>query len=382
MAKENLKKNEKAAPKATQPAGNPILEVGSAKPVKNPVRCGIVGLGRIGWCHHAQTISQHGGFELTAVCDVEAERRDEAKAAANCATYARFEELLADKNIELVIVATQSVDHEAMTIAALKAGKHVLCEKPAAQGAAGVKRMIAAAKKSGTLLTMHHNYRLNPEFLYVREVMQSGILGKIVRMKRSHQGFARRNDWQVLRKYGGGMTGNWGIHLVDACLQLLDSPVQDVWGDVKQVFNPGDAEDDIKAIIRGTSGMTLDIDMNSTNAAPEPSWVVAGDCGTLWLDGKTAHIKFFERKKLPKLAVNDLHLALGRAYGVQPNPDLIPWQEREEAIVPKKKYASFYDNLFDAIRKQKPLLIEPESALRTYEVLDKIRKGSRFAPGK
>ncbi len=76
MAKESTQK-------ATQPAGNPIFEVGSAKPVKSPIRCGIVGLGRIGWCHHAQTISQHGGFELAAVCDVEAERLDEAKALAN-----------------------------------------------------------------------------------------------------------------------------------------------------------------------------------------------------------------------------------------------------------------------------------------------------------
>ena len=375
-------KKSSAKSKATQPAGNPIFEVGKTQKVKNPIRCGIVGLGRIGWAHHAQTIKQHGGFELVAVCDIMEERRAEAKADFDCATYETLDELLRDENVELVIVATQSVDHEAMSIAALKAGKHVLCEKPAAGSAKGIKRMMAAAKKSGTLLTMHHNYRLNPEFLYVREVIKSGIIGKPIRMKRSHQAFNRRNDWQVLRKYGGGMTGNWGIHLVDACLQLLDSPVQDVWGDVKHVFNPGDAEDDIKAIIRGESGMTLDIDMNSTNAAPEPSWVVAGDCGTLWLQGKTAHLKFFERKKLPQLKVNDLPYAIDRKYGVMPDPDNIPWQEREEEIAPKKKYPTFYDNLFDAIRKDKELLVTPESALRTYEVLDAIRKGGPFAPVK
>ncbi len=367
--------------KTAQP-GNPILEVGSAKKVKNPVRVGIVGLGRIGWSHHAQALMQHGGFEVVAVCDIEAARLDEAKAATGCATYTRFEDLLKDEAVELVIVATQSIDHEPMSIAASKAGKHVLCEKPAAQSAAGIKRMIAAAKKAGMVLTMHHNYRLNPEFLYVREVIQSGILGQVIRIKRRNQGFGRRNDWQVLRKYGGGMTGNWGIHLVDQCLQLLDSDVADVWGDVKQVFNPGDAEDDIKAIIRGASGMTLDIDMNSANAAPEPSWVVAGNCGTLWIQGGKAHLKFFDPKKLPKITVNDQHFAHERKYGVQPNPDAIPWQEREEEIAPKKKYPSYYDNLFDAIRKGKELVVEPESALRTYEVLDRIRKGSPFAPPK
>lgn len=368
--------------KSAQPAGNPLFDVGSAKAVKNPIRCGVVGLGRIGWSHHAQVIMQHSAFELVAVCDGEAERRVEAQQAADCAAYERLEDLLQDDAVELVIVATQSIDHEPMTIQALKAGKHVLCEKPAAQSAGGIRRMIAAANKADRRLTMHHNYRLNPEFLYVREVIQSGILGQVFRIKRRNQGFGRRNDWQVLRKYGGGMTGNWGIHLVDQCLCLLDSEVADVWGDVKQVFNPGDAEDDIKALIRGASGMTLDIDMTSANAAPEPSWVVLGTQGTLWIQGGKAHLKYFAPKQLPRLKVNDLPYAIGRQYGVIPGPDAVPWQEIEAETVPQKKYPSFYDNLFDAIRKGKKLVVEPDSALRTYAVLDRIRKGSRFAPSK
>jgi predicted dehydrogenase len=242
--------------------------------------------------------------------------------------------------------------------------------------------MIGAARKADRVLTMHHNYRLNPELLYVKEVMKSGVLGKVFRMKRRAQSFARRNDWQTLRKYGGGMTGNWAVHLVDGCLQLLDSPVQDVWGDVKHVFNPGDAEDDIKAVIRAESGMTVDIDMTSVNAAPEPTWVVAGNRGTLWIQGRTAHIKYYDPRELPRLKVNDLHYAIDRQYGVMPEPDHIPWQQREEPVRPQNSYPSFYDNLFDGIRKGKKLIVQPESALTTYEVLDKIRKGSPFEPGK
>jgi predicted dehydrogenase len=374
MAKETAKK--------AQTAGNPFLEVGSTKKVKKPIRCGIVGLGRIGWEHHAQIIMQHGGFELVAVCDLEEDRLQEAKQAVNCATYTRLEEMLKDEVVELVVVATPSIEHELMTIQALKAGKHVLCEKPAARSAAGIRRMIAAAKKSGTVLTMHHNYRLNPEFLYVREKIESGVLGQVLRIKRRSQSFGRRNDWQVLSKYGGGMTGNWGIHLVDQCLCLLDSEVQDVWGDVKHIINPGDAEDDIKAIIRGTSGMTLDIDMTTANAAPEPSWVVMGTTGTLWIQDGKAHLKYFDPKKLPHADPNDLHYAIDRKYGVVPGPDKIPWQQKEEAIKPKKKHPSFYDNLFGAIREQQPLLVEPESALRTYRMLDLVRKDSPFAPPK
>jgi scyllo-inositol 2-dehydrogenase (NADP+) len=340
MAKEPVKK----PVKSVAAAGNPLLYVGSRKRVKNPIGCGLVGLGRIGWEHHAQIIQRHGGFTLVAACDLEEDRLEEAKQALNCATYRCLGGMLEDEAVELVIIATPSIEHEAMTIQSLKSGKPVLCEKPAARSAAGIRRMIAAAKKSGTVLTMHHNYRLNPEFLYVREKIASGVLGQVLRIKRRNQGFGRRNDWQVLSKYGGGMTGNWGIHLVDQCLCLLDSPVQDVWGDVKHIFNPGDAEDDIKAIIRGKSGMTLDIDMTSANAAPEPSWVVMGTSGTLWIQDGKAHLRYFDPAKLPQVDPNDLPYAIDRKYGVVPGPDKIPWRQKAEAIKPKQKCSSFYDN--------------------------------------
>jgi predicted dehydrogenase len=194
------------------------------------------------------------------------------------------------------------------------------------------------------------------------------------------QSFSRRNDWQTLRKYGGGMTGNWGIHLVDTCLRLLDSEVTDVWGDVKQVFNPGDAEDDIKAIIQGKSGMTLDIDMTSANAAPEPGWVVMGDCGTLWSEGGGARLKYFDPKELPPLEANDVPYAVGRKYGVSTGDDPIPWKERGEPMKPRETYPSYYDKLYDALRKGGEPPVTVESALQTYEVLDAIRRGSRFAP--
>src|SRR6185503_21003628 len=95
----------KSARTAAQPAGNPLFEVGSAKPVKNPIRVGIAGLGRIGWCHHAQIVMEHGGFQLAAVCDLETSRVEEAKAASGCATYKNFADLVRDDAVELVVVA-------------------------------------------------------------------------------------------------------------------------------------------------------------------------------------------------------------------------------------------------------------------------------------
>jgi scyllo-inositol 2-dehydrogenase (NADP+) len=358
--------------------GNPAFDVGglAGTEIKNPIRCGVIGLGRIGWEHHSKIMQQHNGFKLVAVCDLEDSRIAEAKAATGCAGYKCFEELLKDKNVELVVVATQSKDHERMAIAASKAGKHVLVEKPSSDSAKGIDRMIAAAKKAKRLLTMHHNYRLNPEYLVTREVIESGKLGEVFRIKRTVNGFARRNDWQTLKKYGGGMTGNWGVHLVDAGLQLMDPKISFVWASIKHIINPGDAEDDIKAIIQDRKGVVLDIDMTSADASKRPTWIVNGTCGTFWMADNKGYIKYFDPKKIRKLKPIDLHLALERKYGVQPGPDVIPWQEEEFEIKPAKQYESYYDNLYLAVRKGKKLMVEPESARRTYDVLDRMKKSA------
>lgn len=365
--------------KVAQPVGNPGFDVGSLKAskIREPIRCGIVGLGRIGWSHHAQIQQQHPGFELVAVCDREPDRIAEAVEASGCRGYRTLAPLLKNEAVELVVVATPSKFHEPMALKALAAGKHVLVEKPSALRVSGIDAMIRAARKAGTLVTMHHNYRLNPEYLTVREIIDAGTLGEVFRIKRTANGFGRRNDWQVLRKYGGGMTGNWGVHLVDQGVQLLGAPVVHVWGSVHHLFNPGDAEDDIKAIIEGKNGVVIDVDMTSVDASKRPSWIVCGTRGTLWIQDGKIHLKYTS-KRVPKLEPIDTHLALGRKYGVQPKPDPIKWKEEVREVRPRKRYDSYYDNLYKAVRDGAPLLVSPESARDTYDVLDRIKKGSGF----
>ena len=348
----------KGVKRVAQPAGNPSFDVGGMKGRKivDPIRCGIVGLGRIGWSHHAQIQQQHPGFELVAVCDRESDRIAEAVEASGCTGYRTLAPMLKSERVELVVVATPSRFHEPIALRVLQAGKHVLVEKPAALKVAGIDKMIRAARRAAD----------QPE--------NCGV----VFIKRTVNGFARRNDWQVLRKYGGGMTGNWGVHLVDQGVQLLGAPVKHVWGSVHHLFNPGDAEDDIKAIIEGKNGVIIDVDMTSVDASVRPSWIVCGTRGTLWIQDGQIHLKYIHAKRLPKLEPIDTHLALGRKYGAQPEPDRISWREEVREVKPRKRYESYYDNLYRAVREGAPLLVSPESARDTYDVLDRIKKGSGF----
>jgi len=345
-----------------------------------PIRCGIVGLGRIGWGSHAQNILRHPGFKLAAVCDLEPSRLAEAKAAAPaCATYTRYPEMLKNKDVEFVVVASQTKDHVRRSRMALEAGKHVLVEKPTARTPQAIDRLAALARKKRKLFTIHHNYRLNGEALFVKETIDSRVLGRVFRIRCHKLGFARRNDWQTLKKYHGGMIGNWGVHLVDMSLQLVNSRVKTVWGTANHIINPGDAEDDVKAIVELENGVVLDIELTSACAYSGPSWVVCGTQGTMWVQNKEAHFKTFDPKKLRRLKAADMHMMPTRKYGLTDGSrDQIPWKEKTVPAKPQGKYPGYYQRLYASIRQGKPLFVSPESARVTYDVLARIRRGTGF----
>ncbi len=338
-----------------------------------PVRAMVVGLGRIGWDFHAKKISANDKFELTAAVETLAERRKEAQETYGCATFATLKDALKGADAELAVICTRSADHADQTIAALKAGLHVLVEKPAAMSVAEMDRMIAAAKKAGKVLTVHQSGRGSSALHFIRETIDSKILGKVFWIRHSNQTFFRRNDWQQLKRYGGGYLNNNGVHAVDSVMRLIDAPIQDVWGDLKHTVTAGDADDWLKVVIRGQNGRVIEVEQSYACAFAQPMWLVCGTTGTLQsMDGKTAEIKYFDPKKAPKLSV-DPRAPVNRQYG---NDDRLPWQEKTVQMKPKSKYPDFYDDLYRSIRNRKKPLVTAESVRDTTAVLDAVRKKS------
>jgi scyllo-inositol 2-dehydrogenase (NADP+) len=323
------------------------MEASMAAKRRGPISMAVVGLGRAGWDIHVDAIRGRKDFRLTEAVDLEKSRVEEARAEFGCRTFLSFKQFLRESEAELIVIATQSKDHAPMSIAALATGKHVLVEKPMAVSLRETDRVLAAAKKSKGLFTIHQSARWSADFLHIRQVMKSRVLGDIFAIKRGQFSYGRRNDWQVLRKYGGGNLNNNGVHAVDQVVQLLDSPVKDVFGDLQCILNPGDTEDHIKVIIRAESGMVA--------------------------DGKKSRLRY-HAQKLPRLRPIDKHLVPTRRYGTG---EKIAFKEEEvPSSAPAKK--EYYDCLYDSIRKGKPLAVTPESVRPTMYVLQHARKGTMF----
>jgi len=354
----------------------------SATPkAEGPVKVAIAGLGRAGWAIHAEALKPRSDFQVVAAIDQVPERRKEAEATfPGCKAYEDWKTFLKEKNgAELVVIATQSVAHGPMSIEALAAGLHVLVEKPMAMNTKEADKMIAAAKKAKRILTIHQNYRAHPEFNHLKHILQSGILGRIVLIKNSSVNFARRNDWQTLRKYGGGTLNNTCPHTIDQCLQLLGSPVADVWGDLQIGVTAGDAEDHVKVLIRGKNGTVVDMEVTAVCAVKQPQYLIQGTLGTLVSDGSEFLIKYLDPAKLKPLKVVETMAVPDRKYGVI-GGDQLEWQEKRVPIAPPEFKLDFYGRLYQSIREGKDLLVTPQSVREVIHTIEWSRKGTKF-PG-
>lgn len=344
-----------------------------------PVRYGVVGLGRAGWNIHVKGLRDRQDARIVAVADPDAARGEQAKSELGAKPYSSIDQLVNDADVEVVVIATPSFLHAPDSIKALKAGKHAVVEKPMAMNVAEADQMIQAANQTGNKLFIHQNYRFFPDYNYMKETVESGILGKVYHLRNYISSFSRRNDWQTLAKNGGGVLNNTCPHFVDQVLQLLGSPVKQVVGDLRQIASAGDTEDHVKAFFRAEDGTTADMEISSAQnvATKLPKWIIAGSHGTLTTDGVTATINYFDATKVKPLTVVE-GAAANRQYG---NDDVLPWETRTDIIADAvKDRTGFYDNVADVLRKGEAMRVTPESVRQVIWAMQEIRKGTNF-PG-
>ncbi len=346
--------------------------------MKTPIRVGIVGLGRSGWDIHARELKGRKDFKVAAVADPLPERRAEAQRELGCWAYPDLKAMLKGATLDLVVVASKSVDHGPHTLAALAAGCHVVCEKPMAMGAAEAAAMIAAAKRAGRKLFVHQNYRFNDEYRHLREMLDGGRLGRVFQISARWSGYARRNDWQTLRKNGGGVLNNTGPHLVDMALDFLDAPVADVWGDLQHIKDAGDCEDHVKVLLRGTNGRVCDLELSTATASPAVKWTILGSTGSLVSDGTTSTLRWYDPAKVPRLVLHT-GAAPNRRYGVDGKGETLPWQEEQRPAKPVKPGGGFYDNVADVLLRKGRMVVTPEQAREIMRTIDRAKRGTKFA---
>ena len=338
------------------------------------IKIGIVGLGRAGWGMHCPELDERtDSFEIVAACDVITSRRERMAERYGCKVYADVAELIADPDVELVDIATRSCDHYAHAAMALTAGKDVLLEKPMTVSYHEAEMLREAARHSSGNLYVRHNRRFDPDFLQVREIIDSRILGEVYEIQLARHSYQRRDDWQTLKTYGGGQLLNWGPHIIDHALRFLESPVADQYSDLRCVAAAGDAEDHLKIVLRGENGRLVDLEISGGVALGSPTYRVFGTKGSLVLSGKEITLRYLDPEHVlePRTANSGTP---GATFG---QSEQLVWIDDTLPVVEGTNHV-IWDHLYAAIRDGATYPISLDEAIEVMRVVSKAKEGTGF----
>ncbi len=342
-----------------------------SKSGRGELRAGLVGFGLGGAVFHAPLVAATEGLRLEAVVTSEPARARQAEQRYPGVKVfddaARLWKRADD--LDLLIIASPNRTHVPLTLAALKAGLHVVVDKPLAATADGARSLIEEAEARGLLLTPFHNRRWDGDFLTVRRLVEGGALGRVLRFE------SRFERWRPSMKQGwrqggdpadaGGLLYDLGSHLIDQAL-LLFGPARKVYAELDPFYEGAETDNDSFVALAHEGGVRSHLWMSTAAAQPGPRFRVLGD--------EAAYTKF-------GLDVQEEALKRGG------RPDGPGWGEEEEArsgllgageeLRPVRtepgRYRRFYEGVVAAIRDGAPPPVEPTDAVRVLEVIEAAR---------
>lgn len=319
------------------------------------IKCGLVGYGPAFGMgkHHADHINSTPGMNAVGVCDVSEERlRAAEEELPGVATYTKLERMLAEGDLDLAVIITPHSTHAELAVACMKAGKHVVVEKPMCVRVREARAMLQAAEANSVMLSVFHNRRWDGDYMTIRQAVGQGLIGEIFEVD-CYMGHWRQpgDTWRSDKQISGGAFFDWGAHLLDWVLQLVDRPIVDVTGFFhKRVWMQTSNEDQVRAIMRFDGNVQAEVTISSIARVSKPRWRILGDRGAIeaWSGADTISV------------VTELD-GLEARMDV---PCLPPSRER------------YYQNISDHLLRGEELICKPEQSALTIAVMEAAEKSS------
>ncbi|MCI8416550.1 MAG: Gfo/Idh/MocA family oxidoreductase [Lachnospiraceae bacterium] len=347
------------------------------------LKVGIVGCGSIANGKHLPAMRRNGGFEVVAFCDLIRERAEKTKESfgtADARIYTDFQELVKEE-LDAVYVLTPNNAHAPATIAALKAGKNVMCEKPMAKTYEEAKAMVEAAKESGKILTIGYQNRYRKDSRFLKRFCVDGEMGEIYFAKAHAIRRRAVPTWGVFideEKQGGGPLIDIGTHALDLTLWMMDNyepysvtgSVFRKLADQKETGNAfGDwdpekftVEDSAFGFIKMKNGATIYLEsswaLNSLEVDEAKTTLCGTKAGADMKDGLRINRVKYGRQCIEKPEL--------RPGGV----DFFSGDEEKPEDVEQEVF-------YQAVALGEPLVVRPEQAMVVTQILEAIYESAR-----
>lgn len=354
--------------------------------MEDVIRIGLAGYGRSGRNIHANWLKKDSRFRIVAVADALPERRAEAQAELGCAVFEDYAAMLAAGGFDLFINATPSRFHVEASLAAFRAGCHVVTEKPSAPTVADFDRITAAADQAGKLLLPFQNSRFFPGYIKAKEIIDSGKLGRIIAIRLNWSGFARRWDWQTRLDQMAGNLFNTGPHPLDMAITLFGDTMPNVFCrmDAHHWNFGGDADNFCALTLYGDHAPTIELHISSFLAYPQGDQLnVQGTLGGLAGSMTELKWKYFDPQIAPR---HDFWHPWSdqRKYC----SETLPWEEYRWTAPPPMRGANwfdgivpaFYDDLHAVLVQGRPRSIRLDQVRRQVAVLEEAHRQNPLVP--
>jgi predicted dehydrogenase len=329
------------------------------------INTALCSFGMSGWVFHAPFIDAHPGFSLYAVYERSKDLAKQKFPAVK--TFRSLDEMLADESVELVIVNTPNATHYEFAKRALLAGKHVVVEKPFVVEIEQGTELVELAAKKGKVLSVYQNRRWDSDYKTVAKVVNDGLLGTIVEAEFHYDRYKEELSPKLHKEIpgpGAGALYDLGPHLVDQALHLFGMP-QAIFADI-QIIRPVSKVDDYFEILFYYPSLRVRLKSTYTAREAVPSFVVHGTKGSFLKTRGDVQEAMLQQEISPKVA--------GWGTESESNCGLLHTEKNGEVTrkyLPSEQgnYMDFYHDLYNAIRKNKPVPVSPEEGLNVIRII-------------
>lgn len=358
----------------------------------NKLRIGIVGCGGMGGGHAIAIQSGTGnaiwngnnldvpGFdspattdiskimELAGIVDIKPERQAWAR-ERGMHVYETYEEMLQDPTVDAILIATPNHLHKGMAIAAMRAGKHVLCEKPVMISSEELLEVMAVSKETGKVFYPRQNREWDEDYLIVKKIYDEKLLGNVFNIKCRIMGSRGiPGDWRGVKEYGGGMMLDWGVHIIDRIVKMVPEKLTRIYCSMTYITNP-ECDDGDQIHLTFESGLTVNLEVGTCHFVNEPLWCVYGDKGSAeiknWkLEGRMVRLLSWDEKDTtPILAGAGLTKTMAPRVG---------GRSTEELPLPRFDFDwnTLYRNFVKTCTGEEEQIVTQEHALRVLRIME------------
>lgn len=345
---------------------------GEVPPVqgRNP-RLVVVGYGYAGRSFHCYLISLVPGLTLHGVMTRNPETQAKVRSERpGVKVYASLEEVLGDDEVDAVVLATPHDTHAPYALAALRAGKHVVTDKPMCLTLAEARAMYAAAESARRHLTVFHNRRWDSEYLTLRKLMSEGVLGEgpggVRWLEMAWNRFGTWRSWRASAARGGGRLYDLGSHMLDQALTLFTEPVVSVYARTHYDFPDTDTPSHCQVTVGFEGGRTAVVDCTSMSRFEKPRMLAMGMAGTF--------VKFGVDPQEAAMVKGDIDAAV-----VPPEqwPRLITADGARMVPPVPGRWRCFYEHVERLLRGTEGPVIRRHEMLRLLSVLDAAHESIR-----